>query len=128
MLHLSDGGHFENYGLLPLLKMRLPKILVVHGMEISSDDDEYAKEIIEAMEHARKLFDCSFTSMTGGDVLTDIKKEFVEERSRTYKFKVRYSNNKEGGQIMNVPFYNDYTLLNFFCDKIWNYSLYKHSL
>ncbi|CAB4039870.1 Hypothetical predicted protein, partial [Paramuricea clavata] len=29
MMHLDDGGHFENFGLLPLLKLRLPKILVV---------------------------------------------------------------------------------------------------
>lgn len=96
ILHLSDGGHFENYGLLPLLKMRLPKILVAHGMEIPSDDDEYAKEIIEAMKYARKFFNCSFTSMTGGDVLTDIKKEFVEKRLRKYEFKVQYSDNSEG--------------------------------
>ena len=104
MLHLSDGGHFENYGMLPLLKMRLPKILVVHGMEIPSNDDEYAKEIIEAMEHARNLFNCSFTSMTGGDVLTDIKKKFVEKRSRKYEFKVHYSeDNSEGRQIAKRP-------------------------
>ena len=99
MLHLSDGGHFENYGLLPLLKMRLPKILVVHGMKIPSDDDDYAIQIIEAMEHARKLFNFSFTSLTGGDVLTDIKKEFVEKRSRKYEFIVHYSTNSEGRQI-----------------------------
>ena len=99
MLHLSDGGHFENYGLLPLLKMRLPKILVVHGMEIPSNDDDYDIQIIEAMEHARKLFNCSFTSMTGGDVLTDIKKEFVERCSRKYEFRVRYRDNSEGKKI-----------------------------
>jgi hypothetical protein len=136
MLHVSDGGHFENYGLLPLLKLRLPKILLVHGLEIKSDDD-YARDIIVAMEHARKLFNCSFTSMAGndvlndieekygrdvldhirkhncgdvvlnyinnqleGDVLTDIKNEFVGKRSRKYEFKVHYSkNNSEGRYI-----------------------------
>ena len=100
MLHLSDGGHYENYGLLPLLKMRLPNILVAHGMEIPSDDDEYAKQMIETMEQARKLFSCSFTSMNGGDVLTDIQKEFVEKRSRTYEFQVEYSDETKGRQII----------------------------
>ncbi|CAB3997939.1 Hypothetical predicted protein [Paramuricea clavata] len=93
MMHLSDGGHFENYGLLPLLKLRLPKILVVNGSEIKSVDD-YARDIIAAMEHARKLFNCSFTSMTDGtDVLTEIKNKFVGKHLRKYEFKVHYSKN-----------------------------------
>ncbi len=126
MLHISDGGHFENYGLLPLLKLRLPKILLVHGLEIKSDED-YARDIIVGMEHARRIFNCSFTSMAGndvldaieekygrdvldhikhlrggedvlkyiktqlgGDVLTDMRNEFVAKRSRKYEFKVYY--------------------------------------
>ena len=89
MMHLSDGGHFENYGLLPLLKLRLPKIILVHGLETKSDDD-FAKDIIMAMELARDIFGCSFTSINGNDVLTDIKIKFVEKKSRTYKFKVHY--------------------------------------
>ena len=78
MLHISDGGHFESYGLLPLLKLRLPKILLVHGLEIKSDDD-YAKDIIVAMEHARKFLHCSFTSMTGNDVLVALEQKFGKE-------------------------------------------------
>ena len=98
-----------------LLKMRLPKILVLHGLEIKSDDD-YAKDIIHVMEHARKLFNCSFTAITervvkvdvnkfvkkdvkvdvGGDVLTDLKNKYVncgenEKPPRKYEFKVQYS-------------------------------------
>ena len=95
LLHLSDGGHFENYGLLVLLKMRLPKILVLHGLEIKSNED-YAKDIINGMEHARKLFNCSFTTMNGGDVLTELKNEYVhcgknKTPPRKYEFKVYYS-------------------------------------
>ncbi len=96
MMHLSDGGHFENLGLLPLLKSRLQKILVVNGSYIESDDD-YATEIIRTMELARELFDCSFTSISqlGGDVLTDIKNNYVHSKSATpprkFEFKVRYS-------------------------------------
>ncbi|XP_028408495.1 uncharacterized protein LOC114531051, partial [Dendronephthya gigantea] len=97
MLHLSDGGHFENYGLLPLLKLRLPRILVADGSHIESEDD-YAKEIIQVMEYAREILDCSFTAMDGGDVLTDIKNKYVHPKDvenqkypRMYKFKVLYS-------------------------------------
>ena len=95
MMHLSDGGHFENMGLLPLLKLRLPYILVVDGSHIPSDED-YAKEIVNVMEQAREILDCSFTSCDGGDVLTDIKNKYVkpEDQSnklRMYKFKVHYS-------------------------------------
>ena len=55
-----------------LLKMRLPKILILHGAEIKSDED-YGKTIINVMEHARKLFNCSFTTMNGSDVLTEFE-------------------------------------------------------
>ena len=94
MLHLSDGGHFETYGLLPLLKLRLPRILVADGSYIGSDDD-YAKQIIPIMEHAREILGCSFTAMDGGDVLTDIRNKYVHPKDgkypRMYEFKVRYS-------------------------------------
>ena len=94
MLHLSDGGHFENYGLLPLLKLRLPRILVADGSHIISDD-HYAEEIIQIMKHARAILGCSFTAMDGGDVLTDIRNKYVHPEDgmypRMYEFKVRYS-------------------------------------
>ena len=93
MLHLSDGGHFENSGMLPLLKLRLQKILIVHGAEMKSNED-YAKDIIVGMDHARKMFNCSFVSMGGDDVLTAIQNEFVrpnDNAPRKFEFKVRYS-------------------------------------
>jgi len=83
MMHLSDGGHFENYGLLPLLKRRLPKIILVHGLETKSDDD-FAKDIIMAMELARDVLGCSFTSTAGNDVLTHIKMELLIYASNWY--------------------------------------------
>jgi hypothetical protein len=92
MLHLSDGGHFEILGLLPLLKLRLTKILVVDGSYHESDDD-YAKAIVRAMELARDLLNCSFEAVNGGDVLSDIKEKYVNTRSRRerkYEFKVKY--------------------------------------
>ena len=93
LLHLGDGGHFENYGLLVLLKMRLPKILVLHGLEIKSDED-YAKDIINGMELAREMFGCSFTAKDGGDVLTDLKNKYghcTGTPPRKYEFQVQYS-------------------------------------
>jgi hypothetical protein len=96
VMHLSDGGHFENLGLLPLLKLRLPYILVVVGSHIQSDE-EYAKEIINAMEQAREILDCSFTALEDQgdyDVLTDIKNNYVSpdhKFKRRYDFKVYYS-------------------------------------
>ena len=93
LLHLGDGGHFENYGLLALLKMRLPKILVLHGLEIKSDED-YAKDIINGMEKAREMFGCSFTAKDGGDVLTDLMKNYVHctgTPPKKYEFLVQYT-------------------------------------
>ena len=105
MLHISDGGHFENYGLLPLLKLRLPKILLVHGLEIKSDDD-YAKDIVVAMEHARKLFNCSFTSMMGNDVLHSVEEKYGREvldhirDHRCGEDVLKYIKNQLGGDVL----------------------------
>ena len=103
MLHLSDGGHFANYGLLPLLKLRLPKILLVNGLQIKCEDD-YSKDIIVEMERAREMFNCSFTSMDGRDVLTDIQNKFVRPFNgilpRNYEFKVRYYDGSTYKQIL----------------------------
>ena len=73
--------------------MRLPKILVLHGSEIKSDED-YAKDIINGMELAREMFGCSFTAKDGGDVLTGLKNKYVHctgTPPRKYEFQVRYS-------------------------------------
>ncbi len=118
-MHLSDGGHFENLGLLPLLKLRLPKILVVNGSYIKSDDD-YETEIIRTMELARELFDCSFTSIVGdgksqlgGDVLTDINNKYVHSKDapppRKFEFKVRYSGKSKS--IFNTLAQNDHRIV-----------------
>ena len=119
IMHLSDGGHFENLGLLPLLKLRLPKILVVNGSYIKSDDD-YETEIIRTMELARELFDCSFTSIVGdgksqlgGDVLTDINNKYVHSKDapppRKFEFKVRYSGKSKS--IFNTLAQNDHRIV-----------------
>lgn len=39
LLSLSDGGRLEKFGLLPLLKKRLKRILIVDGSFIVNDED-----------------------------------------------------------------------------------------
>ena len=96
MMHLSDGGHFENLGLLPLLKRRLPKILVVNGSYIESDDD-YATEIIRTMELARELFDCSFTSIIGDDLLDQRLDEIDKKCGKNV---LNYIKSQLGGDVL----------------------------
>ncbi len=95
-MHLSDGGHFENLGLLPLLKLRLPKILVVNGSYIESDED-YATEIIRTMELARELFDCSFTSIIGDDLLDQRLDEIDKKCGKNV---LNYIKSQLGGDVL----------------------------
>ena len=117
MLHLSDGGHFENYGLLPLLKLRLPKILVADGSHIKSDD-QYGKEIIQIMKLAREILGCSFTAMDGGDVLTDIRNKYVHPEDgkypRMYEFKVHYS---DKGRCLKCFVPRRFSIFRLTCNK-----------
>ena len=101
MLHLSDGGHIENLAILPLLKRRLQRIVVVNGGE-TVPDSSYGDDLIHAMELARKKLNCSFLSENGSDVLRDIKEKFVNkapgQQPRSYRFKVHYyeKDNEQG--------------------------------
>lgn len=91
IMSLSDGGHSENLGILPLLKLRLPRIVVVNGGMLLPGEDE-ATEILNALKLARRKLRCSFTGMNGRDIEEDIRAEFVQKPSgkqpRSYQFKV----------------------------------------
>ena len=78
---LSDGGHIENLGLLPLLKKQLKKIIVVDG---GSKDDEksYGKSLLNALMLARKKLGCSFLSGEDGDVISDLMTKFIKPNTR----------------------------------------------
>lgn len=93
ILSLSDGGHVENLGLLPLLKRRCVRILVVNG-GYSSSDTTIANDLIIALNFARKWLRCSFSGRNGRDVIEDIKDRYVDKapgiQPRTYSFKVEY--------------------------------------
>ena len=87
---LSDGGHVENLGLLPLLKKRLKKIVVVDG-GFKKNRELYGKSLLNALKLARIKLNCSFLSKEGGDVISDLTEKFVKptesgKYSRFYRF------------------------------------------
>lgn len=88
ILHISDGGHFENLALLPLLKLRLPKIVIVSGSSCESDA-ACGNELKIALELAREKLRCSFSGLDGRDVMEDIRANFVEkepgDQPRSYR-------------------------------------------
>ena len=89
VLLLSDGGHVENLAILPLLKRRLPRIVVVDG-GYKDEEKLYAESILNAMKLARIKLNCSFVSEDGHDVISDLMDKFVKPRTgeypRYYKF------------------------------------------
>ena len=74
---LSDGGHVENLGLLPLLKKKLKKIIVVDG-GYKNDEKLYGDSLLNALMLARKKLNCSFLSDSGSDVISDLLEKFVK--------------------------------------------------
>ena len=77
VLSLSDGGHIENLGILPLLKLRLNKIVSVDGGRTILDED-YGSSLLTALDLARKKLGCSFSGLDGRDIAEDIRDKFVE--------------------------------------------------
>lgn len=78
VLRLSDGGHIENLGILPLLKLKLKKIVAVNGGRTISDDG-YGETLLAGLDMARKKLGCSFSAMNGRDIAEDIRDNFVEK-------------------------------------------------
>lgn len=99
MLNISDAGRLEKYGLLPLFKRRLKKIVVVDGSLILNDK-AYAKSILKSMKLAREILRCGFVGYDGRDVMEEIKKKFVDppagQQPRSYRFKVKYYQHQDG--------------------------------
>lgn len=102
ILRLSDGGHFENLALLPLLEKKLKKIAIFDG-SYNPSDEKYADSLLTALKLAREKLHCSFEGMTGRDINEDIRVEFLkmksEQRPRSYRFKVQYYDKADS----NVP-------------------------
>lgn len=97
LLSLSDGGRLEKFGLLPLLKKRLKRILIVDGSFIVNDED-YAKQILRSMNQARKDLNCEFVGSGGRDVQEEMRKTYIDvprgRQPRYYRFKVQYYDKK----------------------------------
>ena len=93
ILRLSDGGHFENLALLPLLDKKLKRIVIFDG-SCNPGDEKYAESLLTALELAREKLHCSFVGMSGRDISEDIRVEFLKmkskQRPRSYRFKVQY--------------------------------------
>ncbi|XP_068730719.1 uncharacterized protein [Montipora capricornis] len=106
---LSDGGHVENLALLPLLKKRLKKIVVVDGGH-KEGNKHYGDSLLNALMLARSYLDCSFLSKDGGDVISFLFDTFQEPKKgklpRFFKFRVQYKEGRFGrsgdGQIMLI--------------------------
>ncbi|XP_022799733.1 uncharacterized protein LOC111337653 [Stylophora pistillata] len=109
---VSDGGHTENTGILPLLKNRLKKIVVVNG-GYTSDEERYGDDLMEALMLARTELNCSFISREGRDVISDLLETFVKpnkpnekRKPRYYRFKVEYYQDEVGkvgeGEILMI--------------------------
>ena len=89
---LSDGGHVENLAILPLLKKKLKKIIVVDG-GYYSNEKKYGKDLLKALMLARRDLNCSFIGQGGRDVISDLLENFVRlqqpDEKKTTTFQVR---------------------------------------
>lgn len=102
LLSLSDAGRLEKYGLLPLLKKRLKRILIVDGSFIKNDED-YAKYILKSMDQARQELNCEFVGLGGRDVKEEMRKKYVDvprgHQPRHYQFEVQYYDKTDAGYV-----------------------------
>ena len=91
VLSLSDGGHIENLGILPLLKFRLKKIVSVGGSRTILEED-YGTSLMKALDLARKKLGYSFSGMDGRDIAEDTRDNFLERSAgsqpRSYRLDI----------------------------------------
>ena len=89
VLLLSDGGHYENLAILPLLQRKLKRIVVVDG-GYKDEEEDYGKSILDALMLACTELKCSFYDKDGKDVISDLMQTFVnpskEQKSCYYKY------------------------------------------
>jgi len=91
--------------LLPLLKKRLKRILILDGSFIKNDED-YSKYILRSLDQARRELHCEFVGLDGRDVTEEMRKKYVDvprgHQPRHYRFEVRYYNKNQGGDYLEV--------------------------
>lgn len=104
ILLLSDGGHVENLGVLPLLKRRLEKVVIIDGGAV--DEEGPGKDLISALNKAREILHCSFAGIDGRDVYEDLRAKLLDrpprKQPRSYKFKVEYFDFTDKGEEEKV--------------------------
>lgn len=102
IMSLSDLGRVEKYGLLPLFKRRMKKIVIVDGSFMKTNS-EYAKYLLRSLQMAREMFHCEFTGYDGRDILGELYKTYLTHPSgklpRSYRFMVKYFNKTNGGYV-----------------------------
>lgn len=102
ILYLSDGGHAENLGILPLLKRKLEKIVVINA-GVVNEGLGLAHSLFHALNLARDKLRCSFTALDGGDITNDVRAKIVDVPSgrypRSFRFKVQYFEFTDDGGV-----------------------------
>ena len=95
ILLLSDGGHFENLAILPLLQRRLSRIVVVDG-GYEEDQRLYGDSLLDALMLVRTNLNWSLLSEDGQDidVISDLLEKFGKPQAlgnpRYYKLVAFY--------------------------------------
>eukprot|EP00741_Cyanophora_paradoxa_P000866 tig00000448_g836.t1 len=102
---LSDGGHAENLGLLPLLARRCERLLCV---DAGFDPDTHCTSFLACLEEARQRYGCSFFPGNPArrkmreEFLVDFRRRFQEPdpragpAPRSHQFFVRYADGTVG--------------------------------
>jgi len=87
-LYVSDGGHLENFGFLPLIRRQCSLIVIADG---SQDVSEGCQSLLLSIQMAEQRLHCSFYTENQKSIALAINTEFAGRRKqRIFKFKVRY--------------------------------------
>jgi len=89
-LFLSDGGHLENYGMLPLLRRRCKRIFVCDGTQ---DVKGICKELFKCLRMAEQRLYCCFLALDSEESAARyIERTFIANpnRGRYVCFRVKY--------------------------------------
>jgi len=100
-MNLSDGGHFENLGLIPLLlNSHIGTIYVADG---GHDPEQSCSDLIKAMEFSRKNLKVQFRSLDSlnSDVDRQLLNSFIGERNAR-KFHFQYKRGDSGGEWHDI--------------------------
>jgi len=95
-LYVSDGGHAENYGLLPLIRRKCRLIIITDG---SQDIEGTCLNFLNGLKLAEDRLHCSFLSDSDNESLNNyFQIQFISNinRKRFAHFKVRYNDGSFG--------------------------------